>query len=81
MGLNWISSNENCRYSRYSLTSFSEDDEERRYSCASKNSDIDSGIDALLSLDAWCTKEWEPPEHSWKGKRFTESGLDKRVES
>lgn len=51
-------------YKKHGLTSFSEDEEERRYSCASKNSDIDSGIDALLSLDAWCTKEWEPAEHS-----------------
>lgn len=51
--------------SRWCLTSFSEEEEDKRYSWASKNSDMDSGIDALLSLDAWWTKEWELPGQSW----------------
>lgn len=38
------------------LTSFSEELADNRTSCASKNSDKDSVIDALLSLDTWCTR-------------------------
>lgn len=38
------------------LTSFSEELADNRTSCASKNSDSDSVIEALLSLDTWCTR-------------------------
>lgn len=47
------------------LTSFSDEDEDRRYSCASKNSEMDSGIDTLLSPDAWWTKECGELVPSW----------------
>lgn len=39
-----------------SLTSFSEELADNRTSCASKNSDSDSVIEVLLSLDTWCTR-------------------------
>lgn len=40
----------------FTLTSFSEELADNRTSCASKNSESDSVIEALLSLDTWCMR-------------------------
>lgn len=42
-----------------SFTSFSEELADRSTSRASKNSDSDSEMDALLSLDTWWTRGWD----------------------
>lgn len=48
-----------------SLTSFSDELPDSRYSLASKNSDRDSGIDPRLSLDICCRRGRDPSLLSW----------------
>lgn len=55
-----------------SLTSFSEELADSRTSCASKNSDRDSVMEVLLSLDTWCTRAGDSSTESCFWERRAE---------